>query len=80
MCLSQNTRISIVLVERFDRYMKQGIKIESLYCIGFVISSRTRGCFINLYQDPDTGVVDESLLALAYKSISLNLGSIDVHG
>ena len=32
--MSQNSRISLVLVERLDLYMKYDIKIESLYWIG----------------------------------------------
>ena len=46
---SQNTQISLLLVERFDLYMKLVKKIESLYRIGFVVSSRTRGSSIYLY-------------------------------
>ena len=40
------------IVEIFDLYMKYGIKIEYLYWIGFVVSSSTRGSFVNLYYDP----------------------------
>ena len=50
-CSSHAIKIeSLYLIgERFDFYMKLGIKIESLYWIGFVVSSKTRGSFINLY-------------------------------